>query len=266
MSAIRLTLAAATWTDVSATVAIVGDEFTMITPLSDVSVALSVAEPSSGESLTADEAYGVSLNSDVADALKVWVHSTAGGNIRFYNNGNTKTLKPVVTVGAEANIPQVPPPPPTRSTWVVSGTSAAIDIPDDVTWFRFMSTTLTASVASASIFMGLNFGPTPTAQQWAGTQTVSKATTLVNTIMTSHGGFAEAPIDAAFTRWFTGTVWSPRDATKKSMALGEGISEGTDEIRIRRGVAIAAKDDDEIFISISSGNFAGTIHIEWFYN
>ncbi len=101
---IRLTLAADTWTDVSTTVALVGDELSVITPLSDAKLALSVAEPSDGEDLTADAAYGVSLNSDALDTLALWVYSTAGGNVYLYNHGNTRTIKAVVDQ-AEARQP-----------------------------------------------------------------------------------------------------------------------------------------------------------------
>lgn len=262
MSAIRLTLAAATWTDVSTTVALVGDEFTMITPLSDVSVALSVAEPSSGEDLTPNEAYGVSLNSDAADDLKVWVLSTAGGNIRFYNNGNSKTLKPLVPVGAEAN---VDPDPPTRSEHAISGARTNIAIPDDVTWFRYSTGILVPSGTTEAPYAGVTWGSGPTDQDFSGVEmlysdafgvAVVTANPAVNVCANDGGGLQ---------RSMAGMVWAPRDASKKTMAEGHGVAWGLPKARRRDVVADLAKDDDVFFISGNAGTVTGTVTIEWFY-
>ena len=260
MTAIRLTLDAATWTDITTSVASVGDEFTIITPLSDVSVALSVAEPSSGEALTEGVAYGVSLNSDASDTLKVWIFSTAGGNVRLYNNGNTKTIKPVVTVGAEAN-----PLQPTKTVVAITGATTSVSIPAGVTGVEFVSTVLTPTTTTASITVEA-YGAADTVRDvFSGLKTsVVAAATLA--VLAAATYFVNTTAADDNEKWISGSLFDPRDATIRSVARGKAVVNSTAvEVHYAEVVQDVAGDIDTLRFVVSAGTVTGNVFIRWSY-
>ena len=80
MAKYELTLAAATWTDLSATVvAAVGKKLVVSTKQSDFKIGMKATAPTDGIALVANE--GVEVNIKQGDTLKLWAYSTAGGKI-----------------------------------------------------------------------------------------------------------------------------------------------------------------------------------------
>lgn len=261
MPATRITLAANTWTDVTSTVALVGDEFTIITPLTDVKVALSVGAPSDGEALVKDVAYGVSLNSDAADTLKVWVFSTAGGNVRFYNHGNTKTIKPLVTVGAEAN-----PLQPTDTVLALSGASTSIAIPAGVTGIEFVSGVLTPTTTTASITVEA-FGVGDSVRDvFSGLKTsfIAAATLAVLAAATYFVNTTAADDNE---KWISGSLYDPWDADIRSIARGKAVVNATAvEIHMAEVVQDVAGSIEFLRFVASAGTVTGNVFIRWSYS
>ncbi len=68
------------------------------------------------------------------------------------------------------------------------------------------------------------------------------------------------------SRGLGGSVYSPRDAAKKTLTEGHGYNTGADVFRYRDAVAVATDDDDTVRIVVSVGTITGTVHIEWYYN
>lgn len=262
---IRLTLAADTWTDVSDTVALVGDELSVITPLSDVKLALSIAEPSDGEAMTADEAYGVSLNSDVNDTLALWVYSTAGGNVHFYNHGNLRTLKAVVDDtaedGAEVNLSQ-----PTKTVVAITGATTSVAIPAGVTGVEFVSTVLTPTTTTASI----------TVEAWGAADTVRDVFSGLKTSFIAAATLAVLSAATYFVnttgaddnqKWISGSLFDPRDATIRSVTRGKAVVNSTAvEVHMAELVQDVAGDIDTLRFVVSAGTVTGNVFIRWNYS
>ena len=91
MAKYELTLAAATWTDLTATaVAAVGKKLVVRTKNADVKIGMKATAPTDGILLVADE--GVEVNIKQGDTLKLWAYSTAGGKVYFESAGATKIV------------------------------------------------------------------------------------------------------------------------------------------------------------------------------
>lgn len=91
MAKYELTLAAATWTDLTATVvAAVGEHLVVSTKQSDFKIGRKATAPTDGIALVANE--GVEVIIKRGDTLKLWAFSTAGGKIYAESAGATKVV------------------------------------------------------------------------------------------------------------------------------------------------------------------------------
>jgi len=104
-------------------------------------------------------------------------------------------------------------------------------------------------------------------QLFAGlTYTVSGASVVVGSF-TNSGDVAFCSDESTSTgRGMSGTVFSPRDAAKKTLYEGRGYNDAGNVIRHLEGFAVDADDDDTIRFLTTVGTFTGSVEIEWYYN
>ena len=105
-------------------------------------------------------------------------------------------------------------------------------------------------------------------QTWEGFAAI--ITTAVTTGFFSGGGASTAiayarDASSSTVRGLSGTVYSPRDATKKTSADGKGFNDGGNQYEDRSVIAAAAADDDTIRFVAQSGTLTGSVEIEWYY-
>lgn len=154
---------------------------------------------------------------------------------------------------------------PTRTIVTLSGSTVQIAIPDGVTWFRYQSKDIVASGTGISIFGGLRYDNNTTDEVFSGDEEVLDTALTLFTYTNEAPMVATSATGGGTDRSLSGTVYSPRDATKKSISFGHGLAHGQPHNRNRTFIADVARDDDTVFFS-STGTFTGTIEIEWFYD
>jgi hypothetical protein len=86
----EVTLAANTWTNISAAVAEVGNHLYVLTDLTDAKIGRKATAPTDGPALVAGQATEVIIKQ--GDTLVLWAFSTAGGKIKLLKAGANRVV------------------------------------------------------------------------------------------------------------------------------------------------------------------------------
>ena len=86
----EVTLAANTWTNLTTTVAEVGNHLYVLTDLADVKIGRKATAPTDGPAVAAGKATEVIIKQ--GDTLVLWAFSTAGGKIKLLRAGAERVV------------------------------------------------------------------------------------------------------------------------------------------------------------------------------